>query len=169
MMDLSQRKEQWSHVYVRAIATAAGYTVYKPEVDDDSVDLGISGRMSGDLPCAPRVELQLKGTWDLVTQEDYLVYRLKRKNYDDLRYTASQVLVPRILVVVLIPKKDMDWHTQTEAELVVRRCGYWVSLQGQEPYAGRGDKVRVGVPRGNVFSVQGLRELMRRAALKEPL
>jgi hypothetical protein len=169
MMDLSQRKEQWSHVYVRAVATAAGYTVYKPEVDDDSVDLGISGRMVGDLPCAPRVELQLKGTWGPSVRNDFVVYRLKRKNYDDLRYTASQLLVPRLLVVVLIPKKEADWHSQSEAELIVQRCGYWVSLQGLGPYAGKGDKVPIRVPRGNIFSVEGLRELMRRAAHKEPL
>ena len=53
MMDLSQRKEQWSRVYVRAIGTAAGYTIYTPEVDDDSVDLGIAGRVVDDLPPAP--------------------------------------------------------------------------------------------------------------------
>lgn len=169
MMDLSQRKEQWSRVYVRAIATAAGYAVSTPEVDQESIDLSVSGCLVADVPCPPRIDLQLKGTSDAQVRDDCLIYRLKRKNYDELRYTASQVLVPRLLVVVLIPKKEPDWHAQTEEELVIRQCGYWVSLQGQEPNAGRGDKVQVRLPRCNILSVKGLQELMRRAAHKEPL
>jgi len=42
MMDLSQRKEQFSRVYVRAVATVAGFTAYVPEVDDDT---SISGSL----------------------------------------------------------------------------------------------------------------------------
>ena len=29
-MDLNMRKEQFSRVYVRAVATVAGYTLYEP-------------------------------------------------------------------------------------------------------------------------------------------
>ena len=71
MMDLSQRKEQWSQVYLHAIATAAGYTLYEPKVDDDSVDWGVSGRIVSDLPCPPRIELQLKGTSEVTERKDH--------------------------------------------------------------------------------------------------
>ena len=37
MMDISQRKEQFSIAYVRAIASVAGFSVSTPGVDDDSV------------------------------------------------------------------------------------------------------------------------------------
>jgi hypothetical protein len=168
MMDLSQRKEQWSRVYVRAVATAAGYTVYMPEVDDDSVDLGIAGRMVEDLPRPPRIELQLKASSEVKVRDDHFVYRLKRKNYDDLRYIGTDLLVPRLLVVVLIPALEADWMSQSEEELVIRRCGYWVNLQGCKPTASLG-KVSVHVPRANVLTVESLRGLMRRAARKEPL
>jgi hypothetical protein len=36
-MDLNKQKEQFSIAYVRAVVTAAGYNVYKMEVDEDSV------------------------------------------------------------------------------------------------------------------------------------
>ena len=41
MMDLNQCKEQFSIAYVRAVASAAGYGVQKPDVDDDSIDLRV--------------------------------------------------------------------------------------------------------------------------------
>ena len=36
-MDLNKQKEQFSIAYVRAVIAAAGYNVYKMEVDEDSV------------------------------------------------------------------------------------------------------------------------------------
>jgi hypothetical protein len=41
-VDLNQQKQQFSIAYVRAVAAVAGYNVYKQEVDDESVDLGIA-------------------------------------------------------------------------------------------------------------------------------
>ena len=39
IMDINQRKEQFSRAYVLAVASAAGYAWYQPSVDDDSIDL----------------------------------------------------------------------------------------------------------------------------------
>ena len=61
-MYINQRKEQFSVAYVRAIAALAGYSFYKPEIDDDSVDLGIVGRDGTGPLSSPRLELQLKCT-----------------------------------------------------------------------------------------------------------
>ncbi len=41
-MHISQQQEQFSRAYVHAIASVAGFTIYTPQVDDDSVDLGIA-------------------------------------------------------------------------------------------------------------------------------
>jgi hypothetical protein len=43
-MDLAAQKEQFSRTYVGAVAAAAGFAVYVPNVDDDSVDLGLAAR-----------------------------------------------------------------------------------------------------------------------------
>jgi hypothetical protein len=167
MMDLSQRKEQFSRTYVRAVACVAGYTIYQPEVDDDSVDLGIAGRAFGAVPRPPRIELQLKCTADDVIRGDYIAFPLKRKNYDDLRLRDIDLVVPRILVVVRVPESEGEWLHQTEDELLMRRCGYWVSLSGQPKTANR-TSVTVQLPRSNRFDVGSLRGLMERASRKEP-
>ena len=60
-MDLNQQKEQFSRAYVQAVAAAAGFATYIPDVDDDSIDMGIAagGKESRR---RPRLELQLKCT-----------------------------------------------------------------------------------------------------------
>ncbi|MEA5507271.1 DUF4365 domain-containing protein [Halotia wernerae UHCC 0503] len=124
-MDINQQKEQFSITCIRAIATVAGYSL--PEVDNDSVDLGIVSKGGIGKILSPRLELQLKCTSRGILDENYIKYPLNLKNYNDLKINA---LVPRILVVVLVPEKIIDWIKQTESELCLRNCAYWVSLRG---------------------------------------
>jgi hypothetical protein len=166
MMDIAQRKEQFSRAYVRAVAAVAGFSVATPEVDDESIDMALSGRSVEGVPCRPRIELQLKCTAGDVVRDDLIVYPLRRKNYDELRLT--DLLVPRLLIVVHVPETEEEWLRHTEDELVMRRCGYWVSLR-DEPETSNQSKVTVYLPRWNVFDVAGLRALMGRAARREPL
>lgn len=105
-MDISQQKEQFSNTYVRAIVSVAGYSTYRPEVDDDSVDIGIAARGGKGVIISPRLELQLKCTQRDILYDSSVRYQLNLKNYNDLRVNA---LVPRILVVVLVPENLADW------------------------------------------------------------
>jgi hypothetical protein len=128
VLDPAQQQEQFSLAYVRAVVAAAGFAAYRPEVDDDSVDLVVASRCSGGTFRSPRLEMQLKCTSQEVLRGGEVRFPLKRKNYDDLR--AMELLVPRILVVVLVPEQPADWIGQDEARLELRRCGYWSSLFG---------------------------------------
>ena len=160
--------EQFSRSYVRAVACVAGYTIYEPEVDDDSVDMGIAGRSFDGLPRPPRIEIQLKCTAGNIIRGDKIAFVLRRKNYDELRLTHENIVVPRLLVVVHIPEAEEEWLRQTEDELSLRKCGYWVSLSGRPETSNRAS-VTVDLPRSNRFDVEHLRGLMGRASRKEPL
>ena len=61
-MDINQQKEQFSNVYLQAVTTVVGYSVYKPSVDDDSVDWGVTAKSGTGAIRAPHLELQLKCT-----------------------------------------------------------------------------------------------------------
>jgi hypothetical protein len=160
-MDEDAQKEQFSNAYVRAVAATAGYTVYKPEVDDDSVDWVIAARGGGGTTRSPRVELQLKCTSQRhALKEDHIALRIKQKNYEDLRHEDYQV--PRILVVVVVPEGVDNWLGQTRSFLAIRNCGYWISLRGKPARAE--DKVTVHLPHSNIFSVIGVRSMMSRVA-----
>ena len=84
---------------------------------------------------------------------------LRRKNYVDLQ--GDDFIVPRILTVVIVPEKTEDWLSQSDAELILRRCGYWLSLRQAHPLYDDRDTVTVRVPRAQRFSVQALSKLMQ--------
>ena len=85
-------------------------------------------------------------------------YPLNLKNYNDLRINA---LVPRILVVVLVPENLADWLVQSEDELLMRHCGYWVSLRGL-PETVNATTVTVELPRSNQFTVEAVVSMFQR-------
>jgi hypothetical protein len=157
-MDESKRKEQFSGAYLRAVAAVAGFTVAVPEVDDDSIDFWIGARGTGATPRRPRVEVQLKCTGQDVRRPDGVHFPLSKKNYDDLR---AEVLVPRILVVVTVPEGIDDWLAHTEDQLVLRRCGYWMSLAGL-PDSTNVDTVTVVLPGSQMLDPNALKGILSR-------
>lgn len=160
-MDRSQQHEQFSLAYARAIATVAGFSTYSPNVDDDSVDLGISERGGVGLFGSPRLELQLKCAYALTISETELRYAIKLKNYDDLRLITP--FVPRILVVVVVPEKIEDWLDLGEERLLLRHGAYWLSLFGLPEVANEA-RVTVKIPRANLFTPAALGQMMKKVA-----
>jgi hypothetical protein len=158
-MDLAQQKEQFSFAYLRAVAAVAGYTLYRPEVDDDSVDWGLAARGEAGTPRRPRVEVQLKCTARDVLDGDRIRFPLKRKNYDDLRDDNS--LVPRVLVVVLVPPSPADWLRHSEEEMAMRHAAYWLSLRGR-PDVPSEETVTVYLPRAQQLTPAALVQMMKR-------
>ncbi len=90
---------------------------------------------------------------------------LKKKNYDDL--TITDLISPRILLLVVVPEQIDNWILLTQNELSLRRCAFWMSLVGQPP-SGNG-VVTVHVPRNQPFTVESLNGLMERTDRGDPL
>jgi len=159
-MTLDMRKEEFSHAYVKAIAACAGFAWSKPSVDDDSVDLCLHQRGGGGTIRSPRLDLQLKCKASNPPDDpNGFSHSLKIKNYDDLR--ESNVQVPRILVVVLVPEDVNQWIDHQEPQMALRHCGYWHSLRGLGPSENaQGQTVRIS--RTNQFNVASLRNMMER-------
>jgi Domain of unknown function (DUF4365) len=111
-VDINQQKEQFSNAYIQALASAAGYSLYKPFVDNDSVDWGIAARGTEGVVRALLLELQLKSTSSNFVDDTPIRYRLKLKNYNDLILDGYSS--PRILVVVIIPDNPTDWLQQSQ-------------------------------------------------------
>lgn len=152
----TDHKDLFAQAYVRAVAAVAGYIPGGPELDRESCDIQLSS--AGGFPgMPPRLEVQIKGTKEQ-PEAGELVYDLKQKNYDDLRY--QPVMVPRLLVVVTIPGDDRQaWMTQSEEQLVMRRCGFWLSLRGRQA-SGNDTKTRIQIPTNQRFDVAALQVLM---------
>jgi len=158
-MTNKMQKEQFSRAYVQAVAACAGFSWSVPSVDDDSEDM-ILGRTGGTGTIrSPKLSLQLKCTSALTPTEDPFPFDIKIKNYDDLR--DETVPIPRILVVVIVPDDVGDWLAHSEAEMVLRRCGYWVSLRAL-PTTPNTANITVEIPRTQTLTVQSLKEMMER-------
>ena len=157
LLNNPDRKEGMSLVYVRALATCAGFLASVPQPDRDSVDL----RVQAGGAHRPALDLQLKATSGFgEPRAGALPFRLSMKNYDDLRIETQ---TPRLLVVLELPRDEARWLTVTAEKLVLRRRAYWLSLQrGHDEIPGQ-ETVTVHIPERNVFDVEALRELMERS------
>ncbi|MCC3594110.1 DUF4365 domain-containing protein [Microcoleus sp. PH2017_28_MFU_U_A] len=157
-MELNQQKELFSKAYVRAVAAVAGFSVSQPEVDDDSIDLKIVARGGEGVVFSPELNLQLKCTSRDVLDGQFIRYPVRIKNYRDLIINSQ---VPRLLVVVLVPENLENWLQQSEDEMCMRHCAYWVSLRGQ-PERLNTANVTVELSRSNQFTVEALKSIMQR-------
>jgi hypothetical protein len=162
-MDENEQKQQLSFAYLHAVASAAGYSCYLPFVDDDSIDraLAARGKVQGLLQ-SPRIDVQLKSQVrnPLKEKEQAFTYRLKKKNYDDLRGVQ---MVPRLLVVLLLPRDPNAWVEVGHEQMVSRYAAYYLSLSGM-PGKGNASTVTVTLLRHSLFSVANLRRLMEQAS-----
>jgi hypothetical protein len=158
-MTRNQRQEALSRAYVQAIAAQAGLS-HTPRATDYGIDLSlyvVARRGSRYVETGMVLDVQVKSTTRAGIEPGAVVYDLDVKSYDDLRDPAAHN--PRILVLVVFPRNSAEWLAQTEEGLTIRRCAYWLSLQGREPTR-RGRTVRLRIPRGNVFSPAGLRGIL---------
>jgi hypothetical protein len=153
-----------SYAYLHAVATRGGFSCeYRNRhLDGAGVDATVSedGRKlaSDSVLTAFALDVQLKTTYqELPEQDRRLSFVLSVPHYDKLRLT--DVLAPRILVVLRLPRDPAEWLTISEDALIARRCAYWVSLRGA-PASGNERNQTVYLPRDNVLSPQALTDLM---------
>ena len=164
-MDISAQKEQFSFAYVQAIAAQAGFNYSKDSVDDDSVDIRLSGKgfLGGKLR-NPIIEIQLKCTAQEVIKDNVIKYPLKLKNYNDLR--GENVAVPRYLMVLVVPENIESWtHFVNNAMILFNNC-YWASLR-YEPESNNKTNVTVELSLEQKVTTESLKKLMGLASKGE--
>ena len=61
-----------------------------------------------------------------------------------------------------MPEEKSLWLKQTQEELCLRHCAYWMSLEGQ-PDRPNTSSVTVQVPTANIFNSEQLIDLMEKA------
>ncbi|MCE5216212.1 DUF4365 domain-containing protein [bacterium] len=155
--DINEQGQQFSFAYVRAVASVAGCSVTRPEVDDDSVDLSFSRKGGNGPVTSPRLEAQAKHWRRGPFGTEGASYPLKVKNYDELR--DPNMMVPRILIVVLVPKTPEAWLTCNDEDLVLRHTAVWTSLEGM-PESPNDYTVSVPLDPSQRFTPQALTMLL---------
>ena len=150
-------EERLSQRYVEAVAARAGFTTSLPDLDRNGIDLQIEA--GG--PRRPKLDIQLKATINLgQPQNGSYAYPLEVKNYAQL---IGDTMVPRILVVLDLPRDPASWLDVTPDALLLRRCAYWCSL-ADKPETDNKESITVHLPQEQAFTVAALNDLMDRAA-----
>lgn len=155
LMATASIEEALSEAYLRALAGAAGYTVSKPSLDVDGVDLTIDA--GGDF--RPRLDVQLKASINLEAKDGRVSYFCPKRNHQLLRLPTQ---VPRILVLYHLPRNQRDWLVVSPHEMVLRHRAYWISLRG-EPETENETGCTVHVPEANRLDVASLTALMHQS------
>lgn len=160
-------ESELSYAYLHAVAAKAGMGCRMTDRHEDNhgVDAQITAWGKWPLTCIEEVTLnvQLKATQkqpaDDGTSLSYFLHGAERANH--LR--SESVAIPRFLVVLFLPQDARDWLRHSPAELVLRRCAYWVSLRGATPPESKtGWTVRL--PKRQMFHPAELTNLVEQVA-----
>ena len=165
--DKADLQSQFSLAYAQAVASVAGFFVQNAGrgFDKEGIDMTVLRRGPRGSTTSTRLDLQVK-SYTGEAQGDPWPYDLDVKAYRDLIPTDYQV--PRVLVVVRVPSDVQDWMAHSEDQLLLRRCGYWLSLRGAAPTSNT-STTRVQISRSNLFDAAGLTSLMNDAAARAAL
>ena len=105
------------------------------------------------------INFQLKSSCDVTFENGHVVYDLESKNYNDLVEESS--MLPNILILLALPTDSNDWLEVTADQLIMKRCAWWCSLEGQEPTTNQTTK-RIFIPDGQILSPAALIGLMEK-------
>lgn len=162
-----------SYAYLHAVAARAGFGCnFGSRIDDAaSVDalLRVDEKLSVD-SCLWNfpIEVQLKATQQTLTESNgkfsYFFKGVDR--YERLRDPGSPL--PKLLIVLILPSDSSQWLTLDENSLIARRCAYWVSLKGA-PVSDNSTGQTIAIPRSQMLSVDGLRDVALRLSRQEDL
>jgi hypothetical protein len=169
MLTRNQIESELSLAYLQAVAAVKTFAVDVPHVDSDSIDAVISGKGLIDetsIRHSPRIEIQLKASINANPNDDgNIPFDLTLKNYNDLR---AEALLPRLLVLLALPRAECDWLIHSPDNLIIQNCCYYLNLKGLPPSTNE-KKQRVFIPTSNILTPNALKDLMIKASKLEDL
>ncbi|MBQ6743523.1 MAG: DUF4365 domain-containing protein [Acidaminococcaceae bacterium] len=133
-MDIEAIKEELSISYLHAVCTKEGIAFELIRHDEDSTDAIIKRKISltNGAEYESLIRVQLKATSSISQyseDENTIRYKLKIKNYNDLRRNST---VPIILALLVLPENQDEWLHWTEQTLLLKGRMYWVCFKGAD-------------------------------------
>jgi len=161
MLTEAHQKEDLGRAYVQAVAAAAGVTV---DMNSRNHDYGIDGsfrqiaKFRGKLAeNGYTIDFQLKSTKNLKMDDEFVTYSLNVDHYNSL---ASRKKIPRaklaVLIVFRMPEDPKMWIEQSENDMILRHCCYWVQIM--PPLSANRSTVDVRIPRNQLFTPDAIQE-----------
>ena len=114
-------------------------------------------------PFNVQIRVQLKSTSSesqFTLKQDYLTYKLKVKNYNDL---CQRTTAPVILALLILPQNKEEWVKWSKDELMLKGKMFWLSLYGEQISDNVGF-VSVSIPLSNVLNDKSIEMLLTKVA-----
>lgn len=156
---ITHRQDDFSGAYLRAVCAITGCAIEKTSLDNDKVDYIVSSRLRGSVKSKPKIDIQAKCELRGLETSDPIPFVMDIETYNNLR--DPLVSNPRILVVLFAPKQIEVWATQTDDQLVLRHCAYWISLKGARE-SDNSTSQTVYLEQRNKFTPEALRMMMQK-------
>ena len=158
----TNKKEEFSLAFVYALFTPLGYNLAKFSVDDDSIDIIVKAKYERSSKIRnPQLDIQLKCTKYTFSNDGYLHFPLKMKNYEDLR--GDNRANPSYLVVVCVPENDDDWVIVKPEEILLKYSAYWFSLK-DAPAVSNKNNITIKIPKYQKLDLDSFKMLMNKAS-----
>lgn len=125
-------KETLSRNFIEIIAGRNGHK-YNTPTPDNGVDISILQSVEIErngknifMETGARLDVQLKSTTSSSVSDDgnFLKYRLRGKNYNDLIFRLD-TLTPLYLIIFILPEDESEWVEIEKDSLVLRKRAYW--------------------------------------------
>lgn len=156
LLCIGDRQEPFSLAFVGTIAASSGYGFQAlngaTNPDRSSIDMMITSKNNKAL--WQDLKIQAKCTYYHEVKGNYLDFKIKKKNFNDILTNRS----PHILVVVNVPRPPSEWVIFNEKSCTLLYNCYWYSLKGLEPID-KGSKV-LKIPSSNVLNKDSLSRIM---------
>ncbi|MDE7389444.1 MAG: DUF4365 domain-containing protein [Lachnospiraceae bacterium] len=167
-MHSSQSKEDLSVSYISTVCAYNGIDFERIIHDQDSTDAIIKKcvELKSGGKFIAQVRIQLKCTSSLSQYKDcgdFITYRLKSKNYNDLCVKSTS---PIILCLLILPENQLEWIKWTNEELMLKGCMYWIDFSNQENTTNE-SFVTIKIDKKNVVNPESLEIILKRVAEEE--
>jgi hypothetical protein len=169
-LDENDIKSELSYAYLHAVASRAGCECQVSHRHSDNRGIDVRLMVTEDFGPPATLSLfdvyvQLKATTrQLKPAKQKIPFDLEVAQYNKLRMTTAGN--PWLLILLLLPASEEEWLKCTPQALTLKRCTYWVSLDGAPATANK-DTQRIYIPTKNRFTVTSLRALLSIFAREE--
>ncbi|ASQ96491.1 MULTISPECIES: DUF4365 domain-containing protein [Streptomyces] len=161
--------EQLQEGYMQSIAATAGCLFIKQERDMYGMDAMLVRPSSDPLGEETSFYVQLKSTTQISPRASAasFSYRFEQRSYME-RLARPRKGIKSLLVVMAVPKGQLDWTSAQHSHLEVRQACYWASLEGSEIPEGV-EKPYARISTVNLFNAEALSAIMTKIERGEPL
>jgi len=164
MITDQHREEQLSRAYIQAVVAHAGHIFIPSSTLDYGVDgtlryvIGAKGKRHDSGIC---IDVQLKSTTNWTIQDEFIVYDVEVKTFNDLASRFQDNRATQMIGVLLcLPEDEVDWLSVTQEQLTLKKCCYWFKIDG--PNTENTSSKRIFIPKTNVLSPETVESLLKK-------